>query len=103
MDLAVVNTSGQLVDIGQVLKTQDEVLDEPRSVLAAIGDVFLALVVSGDLLLLAAKCPNSRPQNGKPKWNNLPHFRPGPKSGPWRGRGRGPGRGPGRAPDEAPG
>ena len=54
MDLAVINTSGKLVDIGQVLKTQDEVLDEPRSVLAAIGDVFLALVVSGDLLLLAA-------------------------------------------------
>ena len=53
VDLAVVNTSGQLVDIGQVLKTQDEVVDKPRSVLAAISDVFLALVVSGHLFLLA--------------------------------------------------
>ena len=53
VDLAVVDTSGQLVDIGQVLETQDEVIDEPRGVLTAISDVFLALVVSGDLFLLA--------------------------------------------------
>ena len=59
VDLAVVNTRGQLVDIGQVLEAEDEVIDKPWCVLAAVSDVFLPLVVTGDLFLLAttrARC-----------------------------------------------
>ena len=52
VNLSIVDASGQLVDIGEVLEALDEVIDEPRSVLRSILDVLFSLLVPGDLLLL---------------------------------------------------
>ena len=55
MDLAVVVTSGELVDVGQVLEALDEVVDEPRSVLGPVSDVLFAQLVTSHLLLAASR------------------------------------------------
>jgi len=53
VNLSVVVTSGQLVNIWQVLEALDEVVNEPGGVLGSVGDVFLTLLVPCHLLLLA--------------------------------------------------
>ena len=51
MDLAVVDSSSELVDIGEVLQAEDKVIDEPGCMLCPVSDVLLSLLVSGDFLL----------------------------------------------------
>lgn len=54
VDLAIVDSSGQLVDVRQVLQALDEIVDEPRSVLCPVRDVFFLLLIAGHLLLLSS-------------------------------------------------
>ena len=53
MNLAIVDSSRQLVDVGQVRDALDEIIDEPRSMLGPVSDVFLLLLVSSNFLLLS--------------------------------------------------
>ena len=57
VNFSIVDSSGQLVDIWQILETLDEIIDEPRGMLCTIGDVLFALLVSCDFLFFAAIWP----------------------------------------------
>ena len=54
VDLAIVDSSSQLVDVGQILQTLDEVIHEPGRVLGPVSDVLLTLIISGNFLLAAS-------------------------------------------------
>ena len=54
MNLPVVVTRGQLVDIGQVRDALNVIVDEPWSVLRPVRDVLLPLLVASHFLLAAA-------------------------------------------------
>lgn len=54
MNLSIIDTCCQLVDIGQILEALNEIVNEPWRVLSSICDIFFALLVTSDLLLFTS-------------------------------------------------
>ena len=52
MDLAIVDSCRQLIDVGQVRDALDKVIYEPRRVLGPVCDVLLLQLIFRELLLL---------------------------------------------------
>ena len=57
MDLTIVDSRCQLVDIGQVLDALDEIINEPRGVLGPVLDILFLLLIFRNFLLLAPTWP----------------------------------------------
>ena len=57
MNLAIVDSSRQLIDVRQVSDALDKVIDEPRRVLGPVCDVFLLQLVFSKLLLFPSIGP----------------------------------------------
>ena len=51
MNFAIEDTCGKLVNIWQIKQALNKVVDEPRSVLHAICDILLSLLVTSHLLI----------------------------------------------------
>ena len=59
VDLTIIYTRCQLVDIWQILDTLDEIVDEPRGVFGPVFDILFLLLSSGHFFLLTATWPRS--------------------------------------------
>ena len=57
MDLTIVHSSCELIDVWQVLDALDEIIDEPRGVFGPVLDILFLLLIFRNFLLLAPTWP----------------------------------------------